>query len=310
MIRNASNAEEDLKKPIFYLEKYKYVIDLLKWFFGSIVIVFITLIIDNGFKDRTAGIQEMQAFDKYVEIILKADNIEERWKLAEFFSTVTPTERLRDKWISYKKLLSADYKTFKTLKEKESKLKEEIKTRPSIAAYDKLNKIKKQLEPFEKKLVDEISTTPSSKSYEGMGSNSQEPEIELKKFKETIKKDAINDTRYKVGDYFKKANEINNDVVYTLVKELGEPYQDIQTAIDYNYKESVYSNKLGIISKFDESKKIWPLFQAKFTPDQIVITLKENESTETFKSNTIDVDWVKIKQFIRSYYLKRLEQLR
>jgi hypothetical protein len=62
------------------------VIDLIKWSISSVAIVLVTLIIDTGFRERSTGIQEMQVYDKYVDIILKADNIEQRWKLCEYFS--------------------------------------------------------------------------------------------------------------------------------------------------------------------------------------------------------------------------------
>src|SRR6478735_1180004 len=94
------------------LEKTKLYFELLKWFMGSVVIVIITTIIVSSYKERTIGIQEMQAFDKYVETILKADNIEDRWKLSDFFSTVTPSDRLRNRWIEYKTKISPDYDTF------------------------------------------------------------------------------------------------------------------------------------------------------------------------------------------------------
>ena len=83
-------------------EKYKFNVELLKWFIGSVVLVVATIIIDRGYRERTAGIQEMEVYDKYVDVILKADNIEERWKLTEYFSVVTPTERLRERWILYR----------------------------------------------------------------------------------------------------------------------------------------------------------------------------------------------------------------
>lgn len=89
-------------------------IDLLKWFISSVCIVVVTLIIDSGFKDREAGIKEMEVYDKYVHIILQADNIEQRWKLCEYFSIVTPTERLRNRWQAYKDTISQDYFNWKS----------------------------------------------------------------------------------------------------------------------------------------------------------------------------------------------------
>lgn len=88
-------------------------IDLIKWFIGSVVIVVVTLIIDTGFKEREAGIKEMEVYDKYVSIILTADNIEQRWNLCQYFSIVTPTERLRERWQVYKDSISDDYYAWK-----------------------------------------------------------------------------------------------------------------------------------------------------------------------------------------------------
>ena len=96
---------------IYYM-KEKW-LELIKWFISSVVIISVTLIIDTGFKEREAGIKEMEVYDKYVEIILKADNIEQRWKLCEYFSIVTPTERLRKRWQAYKDTISSDYYNWK-----------------------------------------------------------------------------------------------------------------------------------------------------------------------------------------------------
>lgn len=151
------NEKPALDEKTFKLEKYKVNIELIKWFIGSVVLVLVTTIIDKGFKERAAGIQEMQAYDKYVEVILKADNIEERWKLSQYFSIVTPTERLRERWIAYKDSISDDYKNFKDLSDKEYELtrqKNALLRKDSISETDKkLNEIHNKLAPFEKRLT-------------------------------------------------------------------------------------------------------------------------------------------------------------
>lgn len=145
------------EEKAFNFEKYKFIFELVKWFIGSVALVVITIIIDKGFKERSAGIQEMQAYDKYVEVILKADNIEERWKLSEYFSTVTPTERLRERWIAYKDSINADYLEFKKLKEAEQELQNQknaaLVSGPISETDKKLNQIQRQLAPFETKLI-------------------------------------------------------------------------------------------------------------------------------------------------------------
>jgi len=147
------NSEETRLK----FEKYKFMVELFKWFIGSVVLVIITVIIDKGFKERTAGIQEMQAYDKYVEVILKADNIEERWKLSEYFATVTPTDRLRDRWKAYKDSINADYIKFKKLNEKEYELqiqRNDTMSRETLSKLDKqLKEIQNQKAQYETKLT-------------------------------------------------------------------------------------------------------------------------------------------------------------
>lgn len=300
---NEANSNESLK-----FEKVKFWVSVSKWVIGSVAIVVIALVINSGFKERVTGIQEMQAFDKYVDVILKADNIEERWKLCQFFSTVTPTERLRDKWINYKHLIQPDYDTFKKLKQKEFELNQEIQKKKSPKTIDKLNEVRRQLEPFQKKLVTPLNSNDNIQESGGSTSNNLKNKVE--KFKETLKKDAVLDPRYKMAEYFKKINDTYNSVVGKLIKELGDPYQSIQTGINYDYKESTFSNQYGIISKFDKNKKILPALQAKFTTKSVIITLKDNEKTDSFISPITNIQWDKIEQFIRTYFVKRLNQLK
>jgi hypothetical protein len=148
-------------------EKFRFSVELIKWFIGSVALVVMTIIIDKGFKERSAGIQEMQAYDKYVDIILRADNIEERWKLAEYFSTVTPTERLRERWIAYRDSISPDYFKYKALKEQEFDLTQKRADTLSEAAK-KLIKIQKELAPLESKLVS-TSDNSSAATFEQNG---------------------------------------------------------------------------------------------------------------------------------------------
>jgi hypothetical protein len=322
--RAAKPKTDPSKRELFEFEKYKYYISIVKWEIGSVVLVVLAGIINNGFQERNAGIQEMQAFDKYVEIILKADNIEERWKLSEFFSTVTPTERLRSKWVDYNRNIRSDYDTFKKLKESELALTEEKSLAIGKEKFQevniKLNKIRKQLEPFEKKLastnasidrnveLEKFEFVPNQ-NYRPVKSSNVDPESSLKKFKEEIKKDSSSDFRYRLSEYIDKITNINNSVVNNLVKELGDPFQNIQTGVGTNYKEATYSNQYGIISKFDETKKIWPVLVAKFYKNAIVITLEENGEIEKFEGPLSSLDNDEIKKFIRAFYIKRLDQL-
>jgi|GEM_PF-710366 len=155
-------------------EKLKLIIDLVKWFITSVVIVVVTLIIDSSFRARTAGLEEMEAFDGYVETILKANNIEERWKLSEFFSTVTPTERLRVRWVEYRQAITADYEEFRRLERERIRLERRedslsAAATNAAAAQDsnaarlenavRLKDIQRRMEQFEQRLVENEERT-------------------------------------------------------------------------------------------------------------------------------------------------------
>lgn len=94
-------------------EKYKYKVELFKWLIGSVALVVMTTIIDWGFKDRASGLQEIQQYDKYATelIVLNNDPVKKRM-LAQFFSKVTPSEKLREGWENYYHEVDTEYKEF------------------------------------------------------------------------------------------------------------------------------------------------------------------------------------------------------
>lgn len=132
-----------------YLDK---IIEFSKWYIVSVAVVFAAKVIETSFSERETGIKEMQLYDKYVSTILEANNIESRWKLAEYFSTVTPTDRLRERWIAYKNTIEADYRQFKTLAAKEDSLL----SKDSLTAIQikDLNKVQREKSTYEGKLVE------------------------------------------------------------------------------------------------------------------------------------------------------------
>lgn len=127
------------------------IIEFSKWYIVSVAIVFAAKTIEAGFSERETGIKEMQVYDKYVVTILEADNIEARWKLAEYFSTVTPTERLRERWIQYKNSISEDFKKFQELQTKENELLSKNSLTP--IQQESLNKVQMEKATYENKLL-------------------------------------------------------------------------------------------------------------------------------------------------------------
>lgn len=107
------NPALQLEEKKLDFEKYKIKVELFKWLIGSVALVLITTIIDFSFKDRTAGLAEMLQYDKYVTelIVLNKDPGQKRM-LAQFFSNVTASEKLKDGWQDYFKEIDKEYKAY------------------------------------------------------------------------------------------------------------------------------------------------------------------------------------------------------
>lgn len=294
------------KEKQLAFEKYKFNWSLAKWAVGFFVLIFITNAIDNSFKERAAGIQEMQAFDKYVDLITNADNPKGRWQLAVFFSIVTTTDRLRNGWIAYKDSIKPEYDAYVALQRQQDSARRAFHEGKDPNAFLKLNQITNQIESYQKTL----SGHSSQQQTAGSSNSLTIPDTILKKFRESIERDSTAMKRFSTNEMFKKANDINTSVVLDLIADLGPSYESIQSGINYNFKEYIFTNQFGIQSIFDHSKKIWPIFQAKFVSPEAVFTLTENGITVPFKSPISNIDWNGLKQFIRKFYTDRIGQLR
>ncbi|MBN1198357.1 MAG: hypothetical protein JXA23_03320, partial [Bacteroidales bacterium] len=101
-------------------------IDLAKWFITSVVLVVATMIIDAGFKDRQANLAELKFYDNYVtELIVLNPNPVQKCMLAQYFACVTPSEKLRERWIVYHDSIYPDYAAYiQPLRQEESLLME------------------------------------------------------------------------------------------------------------------------------------------------------------------------------------------
>jgi len=101
----------DSSNPNLSFEKYKFKVELFKWLIGSVALVIMTTIINWGFKDREAGLMEIQQYDKYAsDLIVLNNNPANKRMLAQFFSKVTPSEKLRKGWELYYEAVDAEYK--------------------------------------------------------------------------------------------------------------------------------------------------------------------------------------------------------
>lgn len=86
-------------------ENIEKIIELGKWFIISVAITLSTSIVNDGFKEREQDVKEMEVFDKYVNTILEADNIEKRKLLCEYFASVSPEGPIKKSWEKYEKIV-------------------------------------------------------------------------------------------------------------------------------------------------------------------------------------------------------------
>ncbi|WP_209328726.1 hypothetical protein [Lunatimonas salinarum] len=94
-------------------EKFKYKVELVKWFIGSVTLVIVSMVIEWGFRDRAAGLSEIKEYDKYATelIILNHDPVKKRM-LAQYFSSVTPSKKLKQGWLDYYNQVDKEYQAF------------------------------------------------------------------------------------------------------------------------------------------------------------------------------------------------------
>jgi hypothetical protein len=92
------------------LQKMKLIFDIVKWLIGSVVLVIVTMVIDYGFRDRAAGVEEVKQYDRYVTtLIVLNKEVGPRRLLAQYFSYVLPSEKLRKCWENYYQVVNTEY---------------------------------------------------------------------------------------------------------------------------------------------------------------------------------------------------------
>ena len=134
-------------------------IDLIKWILGSFVLVLITTILSYKLDDRRQGVVEVEKYDKYAtQLIIENNSLAKRRLVAEYFSYVIPSDKMRRCWGNYYKLLDKQYKQL--LKRDSSVVKEisKHKTLESFIPNDNL----KALEEEHKRNLMQLNDTLSN----------------------------------------------------------------------------------------------------------------------------------------------------
>lgn len=134
------------------LQKIKMILDFIKWFIVSVALVVITMIIDYGFRDRAAGIKEVEQYDRYVtNIVVMNSEVGKRRLLAQYFSSVLPSDKLRKCWENYYWVVNAEYKE---MVKKDSILESKLKWFMSMKAVTQEQEIELEVLARQKKYTE------------------------------------------------------------------------------------------------------------------------------------------------------------
>lgn len=120
-------------------------VDFIKWIINTVVIGLLTFFFNWVLQERKQGIEEIKTYDKYVELVTNVNGLAERRLLAEFFSYVTPSSKLKEGWKEYYDTLNKQY--LNRLKESKYTIKTaDTATYQGKIKYDKAVEMKEMLE--------------------------------------------------------------------------------------------------------------------------------------------------------------------
>jgi hypothetical protein len=86
-------------------DRLKIIIDFVKWFVVSVVLAIASTVINSRIQDREISLKELDKNDDYLVYIMKNDSLNQRLELAEYFSRVLVSERIRQRWEAYRDFL-------------------------------------------------------------------------------------------------------------------------------------------------------------------------------------------------------------
>lgn len=138
-----------------------------------------------------------------------------------------------------------------------------------------------------------------------------DPETKLKNFKEEFNKKLSTDNQYKSTVNIERVYQSYINTMSTLSGQLGQLYDFASGASEErNYKDGIFKIEFGFKFKGDDTKKILPKTIAKFTDNFLIISMTEKGKEEIYKVSNNNIDWAKVEQFMRSFFLNRIDQLR
>lgn len=301
---NRRRLDVQLKWEKHKFEKTKYWFNFFKIFLLSVSVIVFGKYVENGFKDRNLGLEEMKAFNNYVSIVLSSDDTEGRWLLSQFFATVTPSERLQEGWKAYQDSIRPDYLKAHALKQEKIGL--QLHDKKSIQSEKRLKQIDKELEPFQRKI---LTTTPAIDAVYDYGRREagQSNAIELNKLASKIKSQIqSSNRRFNLRASIDSAGRVFQNAINYIVKALGVfEVKDFRPTPGFsNY---MYSCRTTIASTLNPSIEISSLYTVHFLPEKIVVSVGvDDEPQREIELPADTFNWAQVYDFICKFYIDRL----
>jgi len=224
-VKETITANRDLELKKLDFEKYKFRVQIWKWIIGTIGLTIITAIIDYGFRDRAASLNEMQLYDRYVtDLIVLNNKTGPRRLLAQYFANVTASEKLKKGWIDYYNVVNEEYQNILIEDSLIAKRIEDLKN-DTLTNQNKneINKLQKQRKIYEDEIKTEIKLVPD----------------DWKKIKEQIL-DAEN--------YYLSGSTYGKEQALRIYYNISKNFTDLQ-------KLALSENKRDMLDKADKAYK-------------------------------------------------------
>lgn len=170
-------------------ENIDKIIDIWKWFIGTIAISLLAAIINDGFRERDQDIKETEIFEKYVDTILAADGLEKRKLLSEYFAIVSPNGSIKNAWIDYNKIVNTHLNEDKKDREKLEAIIDKVNSNGAVSKEDlkTRDKLEERISIRNESLAPSISRNEATpKVFIHIGSESQRSN--MVKLQESIKR--------------------------------------------------------------------------------------------------------------------------
>lgn len=132
-------------------EKLKIWLNFSKFLLGTFALGLVTAFLSNDIKMKEIELKEQNQIGSFLEHALQED-VGVRYRFSQYFSKVTRSKELRERWEEYYKIVKTEYdeKLIEKTKLQEKGEKEPLK----IHEEDKLYQLKQELSPRSAAIVD------------------------------------------------------------------------------------------------------------------------------------------------------------